>query len=285
MTKQLDFPEFSRIRHLIDGVQCERALVVTALSGGARAEVFVDNAQSPNVGLVAYNNEAIILGAPICVADAGRFITDIRRQRRHRRFASITCPTKEWRDLLLDVPGIQADVSERNAYTFSNATTLEPLRCGDAAALGFTLTAVDHDLANALIQSADRDFHDFRTAWASPDEFMESGLGYCVKKDGEIASIAFSYLPVSGLLEIGTATAGKFRRQGLAGIVASKLMEQCVVRGIEPLWSCYAYNSGSNALARKLGFQMTKRYYWLYERPSLLSGLLNRIRRSSLIPW
>jgi GNAT superfamily N-acetyltransferase len=276
MTKQLQFSEFGIISHLVKGMRSDKALIQAVLSGGSKAEVFVDDMRSPNVALLAYNNEAAILGAPQGHKDLGKFISEIQKHRGHRQFFHITCPTQEWRDCL--VSGARFRCSERINYRFDRANDFTALPRKNTPK-GFALSRIDSELAHLLYQQSDRSFYDYFAAWQSPDEFVRSGLGYCVRRDNEIASIAFACFPITEVLEMGTATKERFRRQGLSSVVSSRLIEDCISRNIEPLWSCYSSNVSSNELAKKLGFEYDHTYYWAYENRFGLWSLFRRIRR------
>ena len=62
MTVKLQFSDYNKINHLIDDIQCERALIHTVLSRSIKGEIFADNIEDPNVAILIYNNEAIIVG-------------------------------------------------------------------------------------------------------------------------------------------------------------------------------------------------------------------------------
>jgi RimJ/RimL family protein N-acetyltransferase len=219
----------------------------------------------------------MLLGAPPIIKDLERFIAEVRQYRGNRPFSRITCPSGEWRDCLLGLRNAHFHCSERTAYRFCGASDPE-VHHREKAANRFVLKEIDFDLAHWIYRQSDRDFYDFLTAWESPEQFLKSGLGYCIEMENEVASIAFSCFPVSGLLEIGTATRTRFRRQGLASMVCSRLIEYCVLQDIEPLWSCYSSNVASNELAKELGFQYDHSYFWLYEKRPRLQSLLLKIR-------
>lgn len=97
-----------------------------------------------------------------------------------------------------------------------------------------------------------------REFWADADEFVRRGTAFAVLRDGEIASLAFAAFVTAEQLEIGIETRASDRGLGLAMHACAALIEDCVARGIEPLWSCRQGNRGSEATARALGFVETR---------------------------
>ncbi|MFP4974456.1 GNAT family N-acetyltransferase [Paenibacillus sp. CN-4] len=101
--------------------------------------------------------------------------------------------------------------------------------------------------------------------WRSETEFLEHGAGFCLFEEGVLAAAAFSAFAEDGRLEIGIETLPSCRGRGYAYAVCAALIDYCLERGLEPVWSCREGNAGSYALARKLGFvpTITLPYYRL----------------------
>lgn len=99
---------------------------------------------------------------------------------------------------------------------------------------------------------------DFCSNFASLEEFLEHGIGYVIMKDGEIIAGASSYSYCNGAIEITIETKSEYRRKGLALACASKVILECLDRGIYPRWD--ASNKNSVALAEKLGYHFDKEY-------------------------
>jgi GNAT superfamily N-acetyltransferase len=99
---------------------------------------------------------------------------------------------------------------------------------------------------------------DFCSNFASLEEFLKHGIGYVIMKDGEIIAGASSYTYCNGAIEITIETKSEYRRKGLALACASKVILECLDRGIYPRWD--AANKNSVALAEKLGYHFDKEY-------------------------
>jgi GNAT superfamily N-acetyltransferase len=103
--------------------------------------------------------------------------------------------------------------------------------------------------------------------WRDAPQFVREGGGFTALVDGEPAATAFCSYRHGGELEIGIETAPRHRNQGLARLVACVLIDDCLQRGLEPVWACRLENTGSFQLATRLGFVPTR---WLpyYRLPS-----------------
>ena len=92
--------------------------------------------------------------------------------------------------------------------------------------------------------------------WSSSKEFLGKGKGYCLLKDGEVAAVAFSAAVSHKQIDIGIETTEKYRRKGLAVVVAKEMVKYAVSIGKEPVWDCNVANEGSRKTAEKVGFQI-----------------------------
>jgi GNAT superfamily N-acetyltransferase len=102
--------------------------------------------------------------------------------------------------------------------------------------------------------------------WRDPPQFTRAGGGFTALVDGEPAATAFCSYRHGDELEIGIETAPRHRKQGLARLVACALIDDCLQRGLEPVWACRQENTGSFQLATRLGFVPTR---WLPYYPLL----------------
>lgn len=84
------------------------------------------------------------------------------------------------------------------------------------------------------------------------------GIGAVICKDAIIVSGASSYSRYKEGIEIEIDTKEEYRRKGLAYICGAKLILECLERNLYPSWD--AHNSGSVALAEKLGYHYSHTY-------------------------
>ncbi len=102
-------------------------------------------------------------------------------------------------------------------------------------------------------------------SWASTQDFLARGIGYCLLKGHDIASACTTVFAASTGVEIDVHTDETYRGQGLATLTAAALIADGLRGGRQPNWECFWENEPSCALARKLGFEMKEDYpvyYW-----------------------
>ena len=99
--------------------------------------------------------------------------------------------------------------------------------------------------------------------WKTPEQFADMAKAFTVMVDGKPVSTAFTSARHDDKLEIGIETIPIYQGKGLAYLACAKLIEYCLNRKLEPVWSCRLENTGSVYLAKKLGFIETLRmpYY------------------------
>ncbi|GFZ31734.1 zwittermicin A resistance protein ZmaR [Clostridium zeae] len=120
----------------------------------------------------------------------------------------------------------------------------------------FNIVNIDKTNYNKVL--ADDFMADCCSNYSSLEDFTENGLGYLIIYEDEIISAASSYGYCKGSIEITIGTKEEYRQKGLALACASKLILNCLDRGIYPRWD--AANLESVALAEKLGYHFDKEY-------------------------
>ncbi len=113
---------------------------------------------------------------------------------------------------------------------------------------GFTLEETDREIAGRIRGRIVPSQY-----WGS-DGFFTKGKGFCVMHGNEPVSWAFSAAVSSRELDIGVETDERFRGLGLAAAAASRLAEDTVSRGRQPVWACSSENAASVKTAEKIGF-------------------------------
>ena len=120
---------------------------------------------------------------------------------------------------------------------------------------GFSLERIDQESAKYIEENL---FPFPSRCFGSVDNYVEKGLGFCIKHGDKVVSHAGSFLPFTGHLEIQVDTIVDYRRRGLGSIVCAKLMEYCYLNDIIPLWD--AHTNASTMMAKKLGYRDPKEY-------------------------
>lgn len=85
-----------------------------------------------------------------------------------------------------------------------------------------------------------------------------------MKDDKEISNCGVMYFEketcnseTARVADIDIETKEEYRRQGFAFLTCSAFIEYCLSHDLEPNWGCYHFNPDSQALAEKLGFEIT----------------------------
>lgn len=142
---------------------------------------------------------------------------------------------------------------ERARFVFNKQVIENPAECP----AGFDVQYLD----NELIKKIEHFKLDIGSRfWMSTDDFLENGIGACVMKDGEVASLCYSACVVNNLAEIDVVTQEEYRGMGLAVVAAQNFMSECLRREIAPTWDCFINNTASMKLAGKLGFEQEQTY-------------------------
>jgi len=86
-------------------------------------------------------------------------------------------------------------------------------------------------------------------------------FGYFLLKDGEVVSECTSVWVETvgvetGCVEIGIETKEPHRRKGYAALTATAFIDDCLSKGLIPVWCCWDFREGSKELAEKLGFEI-----------------------------
>ncbi|MBV8660795.1 MAG: GNAT family N-acetyltransferase [Candidatus Dependentiae bacterium] len=99
---------------------------------------------------------------------------------------------------------------------------------------------------------------------ASSKRFLEVGLGYAlVDEQGISVAQAYGAMLGNGSCEIGIITHPDYRGKGYILHPVTALIQECLARGLTPVWSCNSENVASLKTALKLGFKIKRHYAFL----------------------
>jgi RimJ/RimL family protein N-acetyltransferase len=96
--------------------------------------------------------------------------------------------------------------------------------------------------------------------WDSTENFLQNGIGFCVKDKEKIISEGVSIFKSKNYAEVDIITDSNYRGKGLASIVAEQFLDYCLSHNIQPRWDCDVDNIASINLGSKLGFNNPKEY-------------------------
>ncbi|GKX29490.1 acetyltransferase [Vallitalea longa] len=120
----------------------------------------------------------------------------------------------------------------------------------------YKIRKIDEELYNQVLKQSW--LEDLCSQFPTYDDYKKYGIGFVILHNDKIVSGASSYTVYDKGIEIEIDTKKKYRRKGLAHICASKLILECLDRGIYPSWD--AANKASVALAEKLGYHFDREY-------------------------
>ena len=175
---------------------------------------------------------------------------------RHAPICYVTPANDEWRQVL------ENEFGERVVFlrfTEFSPRSLDQNRLAEltrSLAAGFELRVVDKELVERLPTDMNNEY--FFENFASVEDILNRGIGYCVLHQDRIVSAATSMARCRDAIDIEIETAPEYRRRGLATVVGAKLVSLCLQHGIDPKW--LAANQSSENLALKLGYERAETY-------------------------
>lgn len=101
-------------------------------------------------------------------------------------------------------------------------------------------------------------------SWSSPDDFFDSGIGYCIVYDKNVISICFSVFVVENVHSVAIKTLEAYRGKKLAQRIAHGFVKDCLKKDRLPYWDCMEDNKPSIAIAENIGFTNIFNYVGYY---------------------
>lgn len=123
------------------------------------------------------------------------------------------------------------------------------------------LVRLDREVATRLASEEDGIVE--LSAFASIDDFLENGGGYCLLEEGAVTGVAFSSLAHPQAIEVSIFVEPACRERGRATALGAALLDATLAQGRLPHWD--AANLESVRLAEKLGYRPAGPYeaHWL----------------------
>lgn len=133
---------------------------------------------------------------------------------------------------------------------------------------GFSMRRVDRDLlAKAGLKNRDALIEEMQSERVSVEDFLSKSFGFCMLHGEEIVGWCLSEYNSENECEVGIETVEAYRRQGIATLTASALIEHALAQDMTRIgWHCWADNKGSIATARKAGLEKVTDYPVYYAR-------------------
>jgi len=239
--------EFACARALFAEIDFQRPAVYSVLEGSQPGRVYVDRPDQPTAAFIWADDCYVAGNAPDAAfsAKVGRLLcTDVMPSTENL----MADPYSDaWHDLLralLYDHGPQH--IQRTTFDWDPARFVaehREWRAGIPA--GYRVARIDATIAGQVGVIG--------ALWPSINRSPAKAFGSCVLQEDRVVSSCKTAFVGDGLAETGVETEEAHRRQGLATLACCAYLEQCLDRGVRPVWSCF-YNAASEALACKLGF-------------------------------
>lgn len=105
--------------------------------------------------------------------------------------------------------------------------------------------------------------------WGSAAAFLERGFGFALLHGAEPVSWCLADSCVGARCEVGIHTHPAYRRRGLATTVVAAAVAHALAAGYAEVgWHCGEENRGSQGVAEKVGFSLTRRFRCLVWPPA-----------------
>ncbi len=243
--------------------------VISCLEGRNSSRAWADDAENPTAAVVQLGGFRKGSGAFSFIA--GDVYSPCARElimawpEEFPGLGTILVPeNEEWSALIKEVLGERYNEEERYATSKNeNHFDIDALnRFASSVPEGYEVKFIDRELfymAEKLPWSVEGvgNFKNF-------DEFENSNaVGVAALKDGEIVCVASSFSAYSKGVEIEIDTREDHRRQGLARACVSRLILECLSKGLYPSWD--AATKISLSIAESLGYVFDKAYiaHWI----------------------
>lgn len=227
--------------------------VAAVLAGTAPGEVYVDDVHTPQVGFVI-SSEGHYLAGDSEHAARCQGLREIIPPHAYLIFHPVS-----WEGRLnLIWVNRAARQHSRQCLRFQSA---QPPNFHHSIPEGFQLRRIDHELLTRTDLQNHEAIANWVGGWHSPDYFLQHGVGFCLVEGDTIVSWCLTDCVNANQCEIGITTDGRYRRRGLAAIVVSATVDVCLKNGLTHIgWHCLSSNSGSLAVAKKVGFAKIRDY-------------------------
>lgn len=257
---KLEKKDYAKVNDLFKELSYN-VIINSIIKGNAQGEIYVDNIEAPKVAIVWNNVGDVLIGGDSSDEVANRSIDDIIK--------NVFIP--QVINLGVEVSRIEVSYTEnfegklkvlkdkaskdvvRNVYKF-NKLKVNPL---SIIPRKFELIEIHENvLRNNKLEHLGKLKGWINTFWNSEEEFLKSGIGYCLVKDNVIVSFCISAYTYDEKVEFVLKTSEIFRGRGFGKSVASACVEKAVKSGKQVEWQCDNDNVPATRLADSLGFEI-----------------------------
>lgn len=249
-------PNREELRHLFENYQSARAIIFPALEQG-RGKIWVDTLKNPSTAHLVVS---------VLHFFAGESSTHIAEEmiRSMPPMRVMMAPTDDWNQLFRKVWSDRLGLQVRTRFS-PEALDINYLRkLRDNLDDEYTLERVDLDTAKRLDKRENMHIPLF---FGSSEEFIKNGIGFCIKHEDKVVSMASTFTPFINEFEVQVMTNddSQYRRKGLATVVSAALIIYSLEHDLVPYWD--AANEISVRLALRLGYSNPTTWDSFYVKP------------------
>lgn len=257
MMHKVSIDRYSNFIDLAAANTCNTVYPSSVAGGFQPGDIYADAIENPKVALFWHQSGfAYLSGNP--EEDFLRDIYDLLINKSGENPRRFVLELKD--ETVADFFRNKEQLAEEPRYRFRLSADYESAG-GCAVPEGFMLKAIDEEIlpriSGKIVPAS---------FWSSPEEFLKNGKGYCLLKEDEVAAVAFSAAVSHNQIDIGIETTEKYRRKGLAAVVAREMVRYALSIGKEPVWDCNVANEGSRRTAEKVGFQIVARHSYFVQQ-------------------
>ena len=251
---------------LFDDVWIDKALIDSVIEGTEPGRVFVDDPLQPETVLMCCERGDYLIMGDTAQGPVRQFIKDMPSEAEvfnRERFAFFM-PQIPWGDVLIEDFGGEVPIFPTRSFRYSEPS-VEPVERWQERGIrdDARVQRIDADMLERIDQGTLNTGKAFTVRGQEGGEITRDWLaaialdffGFCAVLGDEIASVASVFGLSSKYASLSIDTTIHFRRQGLATLACVALIEDCLGRGLTPLWNCLASNEASAKTALKLGME------------------------------
>jgi GNAT superfamily N-acetyltransferase len=270
--------EYGRITEMVKEIENLHIFVLSVIEDIQPGRVFVDNGTNPNSCLVLSESGKYLVAGNCNNKDFNDLVVNyLSDERNHRKYFDLYFSNHTWFQIIYSRLKGRVIRLARSSYIHhvTNANNAG-LTTDDKV----DLVETDKYLFTKICDEVDPSY---RHLWESSGKFINSGFGYCLLTEGNVASTCNTFYCGSNYAEIDIVTLQKYRNRGYAKATCTAFIERCKKTGLTPVWDCDAGNVPSNRLALKLGFEKLGTYemLWWHENEEVIQSYLKKYNYSN----
>ena len=259
MILELKKDEFTNILPLVNSLKNSVPLIFSVIEQKQNGKIFVDSVSNPSVTLVYHDVGILNL---IGNSKNDNFNKELHKLiyekiEHKQKYFALGVHSNGFEGKIEKLIGKSVEKEIRTCFNLSNLKVENDLRYTYNK---FQLKSIDIE----LMERVNNELDFCKEYWNSSEDFIKYGLGYCFLEKDKIISTCYSCTVGDNYIELDLETLKEFEGMGLATILTNRFINNCIKRGMKPVWVCNKDNITSYKLAKKLGFEEVSNYvqYW-----------------------